>query len=110
MCSGDKIILMNHNVSDRSRRHIEPERLPVFAVVDREIDGLLCAAIKQSLAYWVFTNGIDDAAVGQSLHDLLPCLAAVVRAKNMRPQIVKAKCVYCRIGRVCVETARIDQR
>src|SRR6476620_4849096 len=75
--SDNNVILMDHKITDGRRRHVEPERLPVVAVVDREVDRLFGAREKQALAYGVLSNYVDDTAVRNTVNDLFPCLAPI---------------------------------
>ena len=36
-----EVVVLDHEVADRRRRHVQPQRLPVLAVVERDVDRLL---------------------------------------------------------------------
>src|SRR5207245_6278774 len=74
------------------------QRLPVIAVVERDVDRLLASCEKKSALFRIFADGVDDAAGRNAVRDFHPALAAVARAKNVRSKIVETERVDRRIG------------
>src|ERR1700752_353623 len=106
----DHVVVLHDKIADRRRGHVQTQRLPVLAVVDREVYGLLGTAIEQSFSPRVLANCVDNAAVRYTANDLFPRLAAVMRSEDVWSQIVEAEGVDRRIGSVCVESTGVDQR
>ena len=94
MSSNHHIVMMHDEIADRSRRQIHLQRLPMIAVVPRHIHGAFSAGKKQSLAFGVFAHRVDGLVIGQAARDLLPRLAAVVRAIDIRMQIIEPEAVH----------------
>ena len=66
--------------STRSRievcRHVQSQRLPVVAIVERKIYGRLVPANSRPLRTGIFADRVDRGVVGQPADDLRPGLAA----------------------------------
>ena len=43
-----QVVVLDDEVADRRRRHVQPQRLPVVAVVERDVDRLLGAGEEQA--------------------------------------------------------------
>ncbi len=102
----DEIVVLDDDVAHRRRRHVQPQRLPMSAVVERDIDGAFGAGEQQALPLRILADGIDRLAVGNAGDDLRPGLPAVVRAEDVRPQIVEAERVDRGVGRERIEVDR----
>ena len=46
--SDDDVIVFDYQIANRARRHIQSQRLPVVAVVERDVDGALGPAEEQA--------------------------------------------------------------
>ena len=101
--SDDHIVMMNDQIADRSRRQIHLQRLPVVAVVPRHIHAAFGAGEKQSLALGIFPHRVDGLVLGQSSDDLLPRLSAVVRAIDIRMQVIEPETIHRGIGSCGIE-------
>src|SRR5262249_6657358 len=68
----------------RCARQIQPQRLPMIAVVKGYIDGRFAAGKEQTLLFGILSNDVQLTARAfldrQTIHDARPGLAAVVRA------------------------------
>src|SRR5205085_12237163 len=62
---------------------------------------------EKAAAHGVFADDVDGV-VGQAAHDLRPRPAAVVRAVDVRAQVVEAEAVDGGVGRLRVEVAGVD--
>ena len=107
---GDQVVVLDDQIADRGRGRIQAHRLPPVAVIERNINLAFCSGIQQALALGIFTHHIDSRAFGNTVCDLRPRLAAVVRAKNVRVQIVQAKRVDRGIACLRVEMPRVQNR
>ena len=105
-----QIVAMNDKIAHRSHGEIELERLPLFAIVERNEYADLGAGEKQALAFRIFANGVDDSASRQAVDDFIPGLATIVRAQDVRLQVVKADAVDGRVGRGGVKPRGLDER
>src|SRR5258707_794179 len=77
-----KIVVFDDQVANRSRRHVEPERLPVFSIVEGNINSALRSGEEQSFPLRVLAHGVHGLSVWNSFHDLLPGLTRVARPIN----------------------------
>ena len=68
----DKIVPVNDQVADRGYRQVELQRLPMIAIVKRDIDSEFGAGVEQPLLLWVFANGVNKVWRGQSGGDASP--------------------------------------
>src|ERR1017187_2180090 len=98
MISDDYIVMMDHQVADRSRRQIHFQRLPMVAIVPRHIHGTFHASKEQSLAFRIFSHRVDRLILGQAAYDFLPSPPAVMRAIDIGTEVVKPKAVHRRVG------------
>src|SRR6185312_1204688 len=104
----DEIAVLDDEVADRRRGKILAQRLPVIAVVERDIDGGFGSCVEQSLANGVLAYDVDGCIIGKSGVDLLPRLSAVVSAVDVRMQIVEPEAIHCGVNCLIVEVRRIE--
>ena len=52
----DQVVVLDDEVADRRRRHVQPQRLPVVAVVERDVDLRLGAGEQQALALRILAH------------------------------------------------------
>src|SRR5438477_7297783 len=93
MGSDCKIVVFDDQVADRCGRHVEPERLPVFAIVEGNVNSALRSGEEQSFPLRVFAHGVHGLSVWNSFHDLLPGLTRVAGPVNVRAYIIEAQSV-----------------
>ena len=84
------------------------QRLPVVAIIERNPDLRICRRVQQSLLARILTNGVCDRAWRDAVVDLSPALAAVVRAPEVRIEIVEAQRVGRGVRGAIVEVSCID--
>src|SRR5580700_10368420 len=82
----------------------------MIAVVPGDIDAAFGAGEEQSLAFRVFPDRVDGLVVGQAACYLLPGLAAVVGAIDIRMQVVKPEAIHGCVGSWGIEMRRIHLR
>ena len=59
------VVVLDDEISNRRRRHVEPERRPVVAVVERDPDLRLGPGEQQPFPLRIFAHDVDRRAVGQ---------------------------------------------
>ena len=101
-------VVLDLQVAHGDRRHVDAQRLPMIAVVERHPHLRVGGAVQQPLHLRIFTDGIGRCIARQSGADLGPGGAAVVRAIKVRTQIVEAERVRRDVGRTGVEMAGVD--
>src|SRR5690349_17545104 len=99
---------MDDQIADRGSRHVEAERLPVVAVIERDVDRSLGAREEQPLADRIFADGIDGSIIRQSAYDFLPSFAVVMRAIDMRSLVIQPDAIDGGVGGGGVKSAGID--
>ena len=82
----DKVIAMNRQVAHGGMRKIQLQRLPVVAVVKRNVYRSFAAGEKQAFARGIFTHDVDRCVVRQASRDFRPVLTVVARPVDMRMQ------------------------
>src|SRR5205085_10768582 len=93
----DDVVIVYGDVADRRRGHVLAQRLPRVAVVGREPHLRLAAGEEQAAMFRIFANGIDRRAVGDAANYVVPALAAIARAVNVRMEFVETDRVDGRI-------------
>ena len=59
----NQVVALHLEIANRTRRHIQPQRLPVIAVVERDIHLRLRSRIQQPLAFRIFANRAGRPAI-----------------------------------------------
>ena len=98
MGGDDEIVVVNPEIAHGSVRQIQLQRLPVIAIVKRNPDGIFRAGKQQAFAHRIFAHRVDRAEIGQAGGDQLPGLAAIVRAVDVRMQVVDAEAADGGVG------------
>src|SRR5690348_3670 len=106
--AGYQIISLNFQIPYRGCRHVEAQRLPIVAIVERYEYFSFRAGEEQTFALWILANHIDRCPVRYSAHNFFPSFAPVVRPINVGMQLVEAECVDRRVRGLRVEMAGID--
>lgn len=75
---------MHLQIGDGGCRKIQGKRLPVVAAVPRDIYAGIGTGIKQVFPLVVFADYADHFVFRKSVDDLLPTLAVVIGAKDVR--------------------------
>src|SRR5258708_12769229 len=74
---------------DGHHRHVEPERLPMISIVERNVNTLFRSGIQQPFAPRVFTNHANEIHVANPADRFLPSLTEVTRPEDMRAKIIE---------------------
>ena len=108
---GDReIVIFDNKIPDRGSRHVQAERFPGIAIVKRDVDGAFCPGEEQTFPLCIFSNHIDVFVIWNSMHDFRPRFAGIVRAVNVRTQIIEPECVYRSVSGIGIEVTGIDDR
>ena len=84
MSRHDEVVIFHHQIVDRRGRQIHLQRLPMRAVIERNINAELGAGVEQAAAFRIFAHGVDVGAVGDSVGDGGPALAGVAGLDKCR--------------------------
>ena len=106
----DQVVVPLVEITDRGHRQVELQRLPVVAVVERDVDAELGAGEEQPRADLVLANRVHVGAVRDPAVDLLPAPAAVLRAVDVRVEVVELVGVDGRVRLVWIRARRLDHR
>ena len=79
------------------------ERTPVIAVVHRDVEAVLGAGVEQSAADAILAHDVRVVVRGDSVHDLRPRPAEVVRAENVGREIFEQRFLDRDVRRAGVE-------
>src|SRR2546425_11027728 len=88
---------------DGDHRHVEPERLPMISIVERNVNALFCSGKQQPFAPRVFTNHANEIHVANTANRFLAGLTEVARSEDMRAQIIEIVSIDGRISGARVE-------
>ena len=105
-----KIVVLDQQVANRCRRHIEPQRLPVIAVVERDINRPLRSGKQQSNPSCVLAHRVHILIRRNAVGNFGPALPAVARAIDVRMEIIQPQRVDRRVCSLGVGVARLDHR
>ena len=106
----DEIVVLNNKIAHGTRWQIQSQRFPVRAVIERDVNACFGSGEQEPFPVRIFANCVDDLAGRYALCDLRPRFAAIVRSKNVGPQIVDPHRVYCCVSGVRIEMSGFDQR
>ncbi len=70
----------------------------MVSVVEGDVDSALGSGEEEAFPLGIFADGVDGLVVGKAGDDLLPGLAAVVGAVDIRMQVVEAEAVDGGVG------------
>ena len=105
-----QIVAVHHDVANRGDRHVVLQRLPLRAVVEGNVDAQFGGGIEQPFGLRIFLNRVDEGAFGNAGDDVLPGLAAVVGAIDVRLVIGDAMAIDRGVGGLGIEVAGFDLR
>src|SRR6266498_994934 len=98
-----EIALVDVQIAHRAGGEIEPQRLPMVAVVERNVNAAFGTREQQAATLGVFPYDVHDFIRRYSLYDLLPRLSAVPCAGDVGRQIVEPEAVDSSVGSQRVE-------
>ena len=112
--AGHQVVAVNHQVAIRRGGEIELQRLPVVAVVERDVHPALRAREQQPRLFRVAPNHPGEAAARQvprqAAHDRRPRLAVVARAEEIRLVVAGRVEVDRHVRRPRIEVGRVDRQ
>ena len=83
-----EIVIFHGDVRDLRVGKIERQRLPVVAIIKRNVDAMLGARIQKSRAFGIFAHSVNVVVAANAVDDLLPRLAVVAGLVDVRRAIV----------------------
>ena len=101
-------VVLDLQIADRDRRHVEPQRLPRLTLVERHPHLRVGCRVEESLLPRILADRVGRGAGGDALADLFPGLAAIVRPPEVRIGVVNAHGVRGRIRGKRVEVTGLD--
>jgi hypothetical protein len=107
--SDDEIVTMNHEIADGADGQVILQRAPSGAIVEGNEDADFGAGEKQAFAHGIFAYGVDIGIFWQACDGLLPRLAVIVRAIDIRMKVVNLMAVDCCISCGRVVAGSFDQ-
>ncbi len=84
----DQIVVLDDQVVDRRHRQVQLQRLPLAAVVERDVDALLGSGEEQSRALGIDADGMNIVIRGNAVHQLGPGLAEVGGLEDVGGEVV----------------------
>src|SRR5258708_32069586 len=106
----DHVVVLDDQVANRRRGHVELERIPVRAVIAGEVHPLLGAREKQTAVNRILSDHVGDAPVRDAVVDLAPGPSAVMGLEEVRTKILEAERVAGHVRRQRIEMAGVDDR
>ena len=89
MRGNNQIIVLDHQVVDRSGRQVQLEWLPVRAIIPGNVDSRFGSGIEQTLLPRIFADRVHVSAVGNAVGDFRPALSQICGSVDVRPQIIE---------------------
>src|SRR5438270_6025027 len=99
----DEIVAVELEVAHRCHWHIQLERLPVVAIVERDVDATLSSGHKQAGPHRIFLDDVYVDAGGKPLGDFLPAPPHVARAIDVWIEILELMTIRARVRRALIE-------
>ena len=105
-----QIVVLNNKVANRGCRHIESQRLPIIAVIKRDVDGALSSGEQQSPSLGIFPDDVDRLAIGDSVNNLGPSFPAIMGSVNVGTHIIQAESVDRGVSGVGIKVTGVNDR
>ena len=103
----DQIVAVNREVAHGRGRQVQLQRLPVVAVVERDEDAELGAGVEQTAPLRILFDRLQVDAGRKTARDLLPRLAGIARAVDVRFVVLEPMTIDRRVRLVRVEVRRL---
>ena len=110
MRSNAKIVAFNDQIANRGRGQVQPQRLPVISIVERNVDGAFGSCKQQTLSLRILAYHVGILVVRNAVRNLSPVSTSVARTINVWPQIVEPESIDGRIRCVLVKVAGVKNR
>jgi hypothetical protein len=94
----DEIVAVNHQIADGGDGQIILQWMPGRAVVKGHEDADFGAGEEQAFAHGIFADCVDVSVFRQARDDFFPGLAGIVRAVDVRMEVVHLMAVNCGVG------------
>src|SRR5215471_12539863 len=88
----DQVAIVHYQIADRCSQHVQPQRLPVLAVIEADEDSEFRSGEQQAFAHRILAYRVHRA-IREPAHDLLPGSSAIVSAPDVRLEVVQAKSI-----------------
>ncbi len=108
--SGDQVGALHDQIVNRADRQVALERLPVLAVVERDVDTLLGPGVEQPLLVGIFADGPGEVVLRNPVRDLRPRLAVVVGLVEVRRKVIMLVARRGDVGGLSVVRRDLDDR
>ena len=99
---------MHHEIANRGDRQIETERLPVFAVIQREIHAALGGCEEETLAHGIFAHAVHGFVLRNPSDNHLPGFSPIVSAVGQWVQVVDAETIDGSVDGVGIEVGGVE--
>ena len=83
-------VVLDLYFAHRNRRHVQPQRMPIAAIIERNPHLGLGSGIEESLLPRIFPDGISDRPRCYAIIDLHPGSTTIVRTPEVRIHVVNA--------------------
>ena len=93
-----EIVALDDQVANGGRAHVEPQRLPVIAIIKRNVNRAFSSGEKQTLSFRIFAHHIGVFVIRNAVGDFGPGCAAVASAIDVRTQIVEPQRIDRGVG------------
>src|SRR5437763_4476224 len=105
-----QVIAFDNEIANRSRAHVQSQRLPVLAVIERNVNGALGAGEQQTLSFRVLAHDVGIFVRRNTIRDLSPVRATIARAIDMWTKIVKPQSIDRCVSGVLIEMTGVNNR
>ena len=103
MSRDNEIVAVELEVAHRRHRHVEPERLPVVAVVKRDVDAALGSCNQQPASHRIFLDDVHVFPARKTALDRLPGSAHVASAIDVRLKVLELVTIDAGVGGALIE-------
>ena len=104
----DEIVRLDDQIADLRVGQVERKRLPVIAVVVRDVEAVLRAGVEQAAPRLVLADDVRVVVAADAGDDLRPGRAVVVRAEEVRREVVEQRLLDRDVRRARVERRCVD--
>src|SRR5258708_15799969 len=109
MGSHDQIVILDHEVMNRSDGQVEPKRTPVCTVVERNIKPGLGAGKKKSTPLRIFADRADKSVIRDAAGEPHPGFAIIASFINVRVHVVVLMAINGNVSGSSIEWRRFNQ-
>ena len=99
---------LDPDVRDRHVGQVQRQRLPVIAVVVRDVEAVLRAGVEQAAARRILADGVHVVLRGDAGDDLRPRLAEVTRPEDVGREVAEQRLLDRDVGAAGLEARGVD--